>query len=286
MLRQEVQHASSSTYNIDLLSLNRWSPRYISGEERVDEDLMILLEAARKAFSSFNNQMCRFIYAKRDSEQRFHLLNLLNEDNILWAKDIAPILSCSALIVCGAIKNATLKPDDNVVIVGVGGLGLMVIQLAKAVTGAKVIAVDLDDDKLTTAKQNGADIVINSRSDDPTKIVKEMTQNLGADAVVDFVNSTKSSETDMQLLRKRARLVIVGLYGGGLNLNLVTMPTRAYRLIGSYTGSLNDLIELVSLVRRGIIRPVVSNRFKLNQATEALQVLKDGKIVGRGVINP
>jgi alcohol dehydrogenase, propanol-preferring len=90
----------------------------------------------------------------------------------------------------------------------------------------------------------------------------------------------------MQLLRRRARLVFVGLFGGELRLNLVTMPTRAYRLIGSYAGSLNDLIHLVSLARRGIIKPLVSNRFNLNQATEALQMLKDGKIVGRGVINP
>ena len=106
------------------------------------------------------------------------------------------------------------------------------------------------------------------------------------DVVIGFVNSSKSTETDMQLLRRRARLVFVGLFGDELRLNLVTMPTRAYRLIGSYTRSLNDLIELVSLARRGIIKPLVSNRFTLNQATEALQMLKDGKIVGRGVINP
>ncbi|MDQ3902216.1 MAG: zinc-binding dehydrogenase [Thermoproteota archaeon] len=200
--------------------------------------------------------------------------------------DIASTLPCSVLTAYGAINNAALKPNDNVVVVGVGGLGLMAIQLAKAVTGAKVIAVDLDDDKLTIAKQNGADVVINSRNDDPVKVIKEMTERLGADAVIDFVNSTKSTETDMQLLRRRARLVFVGLFGGELKLNLVTMPTRAYRLIGSYTGSLNDLIQLASLARRGIIKPLVSNRFNLNQATEALQMLKDGKIVGRGVINP
>jgi propanol-preferring alcohol dehydrogenase len=64
------------------------------------------------------------------------------------------------------------------------------------------------------------------------------------------------------------------------------MPTRAYRLIGSYTGTISDLIELVSLAKRGVIKPVVSNRFKLDQATEALTMLKNGKILGRGVINP
>jgi propanol-preferring alcohol dehydrogenase len=113
-----------------------------------------------------------------------------------------------------------------------------------------------------------------------------LTDKLGADAVIDFVNASKTVETDMQFLRKRARLVLVGLFGGELRLSLVTMPTRAYKIIGSYTGSLEDMVELVSLAERGVIKPVVSNRFKLDQAGEALQMLKDGKIVGRGVINP
>jgi alcohol dehydrogenase, propanol-preferring len=163
----------------------------------------------------------------------------------------------------------------------------MAIQLAKAVTGAKVIALDLNDDKLTTARQNGADLVINFRNDDPVKIIMEMTDRLGADVVIDFVNSTKSIETDLcNCFEEELDWYLLGSFGGGLRLNLVTMLTRAYRLIGSYAGSLNDLIQLVSLARRGIVKPLVSNRFNLNQATEALQMLKDGKIVGRGVINP
>ena len=104
--------------------------------------------------------------------------------------------------------------------------------------------------------------------------------------MIDFVNATKSVEADMQFLRRRAKLVLVGLFGGELRLSLVSMPTRAYKIIGSYTGSLQDMVELVSLAKRGVIRPVVSNRFKLDQAGEALQMLKDGKIIGRGVINP
>ena len=160
------------------------------------------------------------------------------------------------------------------------------IQLIKAVTGAKIIAMDLDDKKLEVAKKEGADIIVNSKKEDPAKAVMELTDKLGADAVIDFVNATKSVETDMQFLRKRARLVLVGLFGGELRLGLVTMPTRAYKIIGSYTGSLKDMVELVSLAKRGVIKPIVSNRFKLDQAGVALQMLKDGKIVGRGVINP
>ena len=200
--------------------------------------------------------------------------------------DASATLSCSALTAYGAVKNANLKPDDNVVIVGAGGLGLMAIQLAKAVTGARIIAMDLDDKKLEFAKKEGADTTVNSKNEDPVKAIMELTDKMGADAVIDFVNASKTVETDIQFLRRRARVVLVGLFGGELKLSLVSMPTRAYRLIGSYTGTLSDMIELVSLARRGVIKPVVSNRFKLDQATDALTMLKEGKILGRGVINP
>jgi propanol-preferring alcohol dehydrogenase len=200
--------------------------------------------------------------------------------------DTSATLSCSALTAYGAVKNTNLKPNDNVVIVGAGGLGLMAMQLAKAITGSRIIAMDLDDSKLKAAKENGADAMVNSKKEDPVKAIMELTSNLGADAVIDFVNASKTVEIDMQLLRRRARVVLVGLFGGELKLNLVTMPTRAHKLIGSYTGTLSEMVELVSLAKRGIIKPVVSNRFKLSQTTEALRMLRDGKIIGRGVINP
>jgi alcohol dehydrogenase, propanol-preferring len=207
----------------------------------------------------------------------------LDEDMDL---DASATLSCSALTAYSAVRNADLKPYDNIVVVGAGGLGLMAIQLAKTVTGARIIALDLDDEKLDIAKKNGADNTINSKKQDPLKAIMELTDKMGADAIIDFVNASKTVETDMQLLRRRAKLVLVGLFGGELKLNLITMPTRAYKIIGSYTGSISEMVELVSLAKRGVIKPVVSEGFKLDQATEALSKLKDGKITGRGVIKP
>ena len=90
----------------------------------------------------------------------------------------------------------------------------------------------------------------------------------------------------MEFLRRKARVVLVGLFGGELKLGLVSVPTRAYRLIGSYTGTINDLVELVSLSERRVIKPLISNRFKLEESTQALTMLKEGKISGRGVIKP
>ena len=199
--------------------------------------------------------------------------------------DTAATLSCSALTAYSAVKNATIRPDNNIVIVGAGGLGLMAIQLAKAVFGARIIALDLGDDKLKVAKENGADEIVNSKNDDPVKRVMELTDNKGADAVIDFVNASKTVEADMQLLRRRAKVVLVGLFGGELKVNLISMPTKAYSIIGSYTGNIQDMAELVSLAKRKVIKPVISDRFKLSEATEALTKLKEGKITGRGVIN-
>ncbi|MFL6369805.1 MAG: alcohol dehydrogenase catalytic domain-containing protein, partial [Nitrososphaeraceae archaeon] len=123
----------------------------------------------------------------------------LDEDMDL---DASATLSCSALTAYSAVRNADLKPYDNIVVVGAGGLGLMAIQLAKTVTGARIIALDLDDEKLDIAKKNGADYTINSKKQDPLKAIMELTDKMGADAIIDFVNASKTVETDMQLLRR------------------------------------------------------------------------------------
>jgi alcohol dehydrogenase, propanol-preferring len=83
----------------------------------------------------------------------------------------------------------------------------MAIQLAKPATGVTIIAMDLDDEKLKLVKQNRTDNNINSKNEDAANVVIE----LGADAVIDFVNVSKTVETDTQLLRRRAKLVLVGL---------------------------------------------------------------------------
>jgi alcohol dehydrogenase, propanol-preferring len=200
--------------------------------------------------------------------------------------DTSVPLSCAGLAAYGAVKNAGLKPDDNVVVVGSGELGVMAIQLAKAITGAKIIAMDQDDQKLDLAKKNGADITINSKKEVPLKAIMELTDKLGADAVIDFVNASGTVKTDVEFLRRRGKLVLVGHPGGELKLSAVIMPRKAHRVIGSCNGTISDLIELVSQAKRGVVKPVVSNRFKLDQTAEALTMLSTGNIRGRGIINP
>jgi len=195
-------------------------------------------------------------------------------------------LACSGLTAYSAVKNADAKPAESLVIVGAGGLGLMGVQLAKALTNTTIMVADLDDKRLEEAKKLGADYVINSKTKDPVKEIKDLTNGLGVDLIIDFVNASQTVATDINMLRKRGRLVLVGLFGGSVELNLALMPLRALRIIGSYTGRYADLVELVALAKKNVIKSIVSRKFKLDEANDALKQLKEGKIIGRAVISP
>ncbi len=89
MQESEIERSRKSTYQINPLILNRWSPRSMTGEELDNEEIMSLFEAARWAPSSYNNQPWRFIYAKRNTEHWDRLFNLLADGNRIWAKNSA-----------------------------------------------------------------------------------------------------------------------------------------------------------------------------------------------------
>ena len=208
--------------------------------------------------------------------------------------DGAASLACSGLTAYTAVKKANMNSPEFLVIIGAGGLGLMGIQIAKAITKAKVICVDLDDNKLQTAKEMGADFVVNSNvigsvatgSGNAAQKIISLSNNKGADSVIDFVNAPQTVKTGLAALRKRGNLVLVGLFGGSLELSLVTIPLKALTIQGAYTGNYNDMVELIDLAKKGIIKPVISQRYSLDQVNDALENLKQRKIVGRAVINP
>jgi propanol-preferring alcohol dehydrogenase len=198
----------------------------------------------------------------------------------------ATSLACSALTAYNAIKKANANSPEFLVIIGAGGLGLMGVQIAHAITSAKIICVDLDDKKLETAKEMGADFVINSKDTETSQKIISICNEKGAESVVDFVNAPPTAKLGLSVLRKRGNLVLVGLFGGSLELSLVTIPLKSITIQGAYTGNYNDMVELLDLTRKGIINPKITKRYQLSEANTALEDLKARKIIGRAVINP
>lgn len=208
--------------------------------------------------------------------------------------DSATSLACSGLTAYNAVKKANENSPEFLLIIGAGGLGLMAIQIAKAITKAKIICIDNDDKKFDTAKKMGADFVVNtsvsgslsSGAGSPVDKIISICNGKGADSVIDFVNAPQTVRTALGVVRKRGNIVLVGLFGGSLEISLVTIPLKSIVIQGAYTGNYTDMVELLDLARKGIINPMISKRYTLDEANAALGDLKARKIVGRAVINP
>ena len=200
--------------------------------------------------------------------------------------DAAASLACSGLTAFTAVKKALTNNPENILIVGAGGLGLMGVQIANALTKANIICADLDDEKLESAKKLGATHIINTKESDAVKKIMSICNEKGVDSIIDFVNAPPTVKMDLSLIRKRGNIILVGLFGGSVELSLVSVPLKAITIQGAYTGNYNDMIELIKLAQRGVINPIVSKHYKLDDANTALDDLKNRKIIGRAVINP
>ena len=198
----------------------------------------------------------------------------------------AASLSCSGLTAYTAVKKAISNSPENILIVGAGGLGLMGVQISKALSNAKIICADLDDQKLKKAQEMGAHHVINTKDPEASKNILSICNEKGADSIIDFVNAPPTVKLDLSVIRKRGNIILVGLFGGAVDLPLVSIPLKAITIQGAYTGNYNDLVELVDLAKKGIVKPIVSKRYVLDEANNALEDLRSRKVIGRAIIIP
>jgi alcohol dehydrogenase, propanol-preferring len=206
----------------------------------------------------------------------------------LRAEEAAP-LACSGLTSYSALNKCRLESEELLVIIGAGGLGTTAIQLANRTTGARVVVLDIDDSKLALASSLGANQTINTSGLERKAVieaVKKENGGRGADAVIDFVGNPETSGLGFELLTKQGRLVLVGLFGGAGSFSLPLFPLKGAQVVGSFTGTLTELSELVQLAANGVVKPVISARYKLEEANQVLERLGRGEISGRAILRP
>ena len=169
-------------------------------------------------------------------------------------------------------------------IVGLGGVGLMALEIAKAITNATIIAADISPVKREAALARGAAACFDPLDGNARRAV--LTSIGPADASIDFVGSELSVNFAQGIVGKGGAAVVVGLMGGLLTLPVPMFPLRELAILGSYVGTLAEARELIGLVRQNKVKAIPIAERPLADVNAALDDLRAGGVVGRTVMRP
>lgn len=196
--------------------------------------------------------------------------------------DIAPVL-CAGVTVYKGLKVTDTKPGDWVVISGIGGLGHMAVQYAKAM-GLNVAAVDIDDDKLALARRLGASVTVNAATEpDPAAAIKRQTDG-GAQGVLVTAVGRKAFEQAIGMVARGGTVALNGLPPGDFPLDIFGMVLNGITVRGSIVGTRLDLQESLDFAGEGKVKATV-HRAKLEDINDLFGQMHKGQIEGRMVLD-
>ncbi len=198
---------------------------------------------------------------------------------------VAPY-ACSGVTTYSALnKLGPVIKEEPVLIIGAGGLGLMAVSILKAMGGKGAVVVDIDESRRNAALTAGALAVVDGKADDAGAQVAEAMGGL-CWCAIDLVGSPATAELAFNALAKGGKMIMVGLFGGAAPWSLPFIPMKAVTIEGSYTGNLAELKELLALLHTGAVASIPIRRRTMDAATETLEDLRHGRIVGRVVMTP
>jgi alcohol dehydrogenase, propanol-preferring len=200
-------------------------------------------------------------------------------DNLSF-EEAAPLL-CAGLTVHNALKSARLRAGEKIAIFGIGGLGHLAVQLAKA-KGAEVIAVDVADDKLELARECGADSQVNAAMTQAHKEVKKISGG-GAHVVMVTSASRTAYETALRSIRRGGTLAVVGMAPEPISISTVALISGEYRIVASAVGTREDLREVLQLASGGKVKSRIERR-DFAEVEDVLNEMKEGRLLGRVVL--
>jgi propanol-preferring alcohol dehydrogenase len=205
-------------------------------------------------------------------------------DNVTF--EDAALLSCSGMTAVHALRLADVRFGETVVVDGVGGVGLMVMQAAVA-AGAKVIAIADSDARTPLAKEAGATSVIVLGENGYESIadqIREATDGRGADHFFELVGTTASMLAGIRGLARRGTAVIIGYTDQELQLHPVELILSEARVMGSVAAARQDLEMAVAMCARGELRAQIDTRYPIEEFGTGLDRLRRREVNGRNVL--
>jgi NAD+-dependent secondary alcohol dehydrogenase Adh1 len=205
-------------------------------------------------------------------------------DPSLEPKDIAA-LADAGLTALHAVKKAIplLGPGTRAVVIGAGGLGHIGIQCLKAMTAAEIIVLDPSEPALALAGELGADRTVKVDGSH-VETVRELTDGLGAEAIIDFVGENGAVKDGVAMVRDGGFYYVIG-YGENIDIPTIDVISREISFIGNLVGSYNDLEDLMTLTAQGKVS-LHTTTYPLDAINDAMADLDGGRLRGRGILIP
>lgn len=196
--------------------------------------------------------------------------------------EIAPIL-CAGVTTYRGIKRTGVRPGQWLAVIGIGGLGHIAVQYARAM-GLRVVAIDVDDGKLALAKSHGAELLFNAAGGDPSRAIKKSVG--GAHGAIVTAVSSKAFEQSLGVLRNGGTVCWIGLPGGeadNIRLAISSVVNGEISIRGSNVGTRQDLQEAVQFAASGLVRAKIEKQ-PLEAVNDVFARMKKGAITGRIVL--
>lgn len=205
---------------------------------------------------------------------------------------LATLFGCSVTTALGVVNNdANVKIGQSVVVFGVGGVGLNIIQAAAMVSAYPIIAIDLEDSKLKKAKHFGASFCLNSRKiKDIKKTVREFVGDDDADVVIDTTGNASVIEKSYELTAPWGKTILVGVPNHNEKVSIHTLPLHFHKVLtGSYGGDAQPHIDIpryVRLYRAGKLKldGIITHEFNLDDINKAIQLVRK-RVAGRVILS-
>jgi propanol-preferring alcohol dehydrogenase len=177
-----------------------------------------------------------------------------------------------------------VKIGQTVLIVGVGGLGIHALQIAKLI-GAKIAAADLRDEAINMAESFGAELLIDPKRENPYEVIMAWTEGKGVDVVLEGVGKKETFEWSLPSLKRGGRLIIMGYDPiNPLPVSPLQMHYNEWIIMGARLSTKQELLEVIQLVEQGDLKPVVAKTIPLEEVNAGLEEVKKGGNIGRIVL--
>ena len=205
--------------------------------------------------------------------------------------EIAALFGCAVTTGFGVVvNNAKLTIGESVVVFGAGGVGLNIIQAASMVSASPIIAVDLYDNRLSLAKEMGATHIVNGKKENAKERIQDILDGQPLDVFIDNTGIPDIIQLGYEITQTKGRVILVGVPRKGSNISIYSLPTHfGKELTGSHGGEAvpqEDIPKYQRLYDSGklSLKPLLTNRFNLEEINTAIDGMKNGNISGRCLI--